>query len=140
MQLAALLSEAGALAVLSALSETDQTPDAETYFLLCRNYGKALGNVLLQKWSVNSEIISVFKQSGCWQHTTGDKIGMIDITNLAVYYTALFAKEGLVLPALESLAAYGKLPEQHRRCVRTNWLALVVENKAEIPGILSSFK
>lgn len=139
-QMAALLSEVGALAVLSAMSETNQEPDADTYFLLCRRYAKSLGAVLLQKWSVDREIIAVLRRSGDWAYTVGEEISLIDVMNLAIYYTAQVSREGTGLPALPSLVVYGKLSEEHKRCVQTNRLALIAENKAEIVEIMRAFK
>lgn len=140
VQLAALLSEIGSLAVLSAMSDIDKAPSLQVYSLLCRQYAKSVGSVLLQKWSVDAEFVAVLKQSGQWEQTSGHGIGLIDITNLATYYTALFTKREATLPPLQTLAAYRKLPQAHQHCIHGNWLMLVVNNKSEPLKIVQTFK
>jgi HD-like signal output (HDOD) protein len=139
-QMGTLLTEVGSLAVLSALVESHTTPAPETYFELCRHYSKSLGSVLLNKWNVDSGYVTVLKQSGNWDQTADEGIALIDIVNLSIYYAVLFTNKSADLPPLESLAAYAKLLERDRRCVKPNWLALVVENKAEIQEIVNTFR
>mgnify|MGYP006188428219 CR=1 FL=1 len=139
-QMATLLTEIGSLAVLSALTEANQAPDSETYFQLCRHYSKSLGCVLLHKWNVDTGYMTVLKQSGNWEQSACDALTLTDIVNLSIYYTVLLTKKNPDLPALESLAAFKKLPIQHRRCSKPNWLALVAENKHEIQGIVDTFR
>ena len=139
-QMATLLTEVGSLAVLSALIESNQAPDPETYFQLCRHYSKSLGSVLLNKWNVDQSFVTVLKQSGDWGQTAGDEIALIDIVNLSVYNTVLLTNKHAKLPPLESLAAFNKLPDSDRRCSKPNQLVLVTENMKEIQAIVNTFR
>ena len=139
-QMATLLTEVGSLAVLSALIESNHAPGPETYFQLCRHYSKSLGSVLLNKWNVDQSFVTVLKQSGDWSQTTGEDIALIDIVNLSIYNTVLLTNKNADLPPLESLAAFGKLPESDRRCSKPNRLALVTENLEEIQAIVDTFR
>lgn len=139
-QIATLLTEVGSLAVLSALAETHEAPERETYFLLCRHYSKSLGCVLLNKWNVDNSYVTVLKQCGNWQHSPGEGIGLIDIVNLSIYYAVLLTTKSNNLPPLNSIAAFHKLSDENQRCTEPNWLALVVENKKEILEIVNTFK
>lgn len=139
-QMATLLTEVGSLAVLSALIESNQAPDPETYFQLCRHYSKSLGSVLLNKWNVDQSFVTVLKQSGDWGQTAGDEIALIDIVNLSVYNTVLLTNKHAKLPPLESLAAFNKLPDSDRRCSKPNQLTLITENMKEIQAIVDTFR
>ncbi len=139
-QMATLLTEVGSLAVLSALIEGDHTPDPATYFELCRHYSKSLGSVLLNKWNVDKNFVSILKQSGNWDETTGEEIALIDIVNLSVYHTVLLTNKNASLPPLQSLAAFHKLSEADRECGKANLLAMVIENRDEIQAIVNTFK
>lgn len=55
--MAALLSEVGTLAVLSAFREIDHQPDTEMFFKLSRGYSKSLGLILLKKWNLQEEYV-----------------------------------------------------------------------------------
>lgn len=139
-QMATLLTEVGSLAVLSALIESNQAPDPEDYFQLCRHYSKSLGSVLLNKWNVDQGFVTVMKQSGDWSQTAGEDIALIDIVNLSIYNTVLLTNKNANLPPLESLAAFDKLQESDRRCSKPNRLALVTENMSEIQAIVNTFR
>lgn len=139
-QMATLLTEVGSLAVLSALIESNQAPDPETYFQLCRHYSKSLGSVLLNKWNVDQGFVTVLKQSGDWSQTAGDEIALIDIVNLSVYNTVLLTNKHAKLPPLESLAAFNKLPDSDRCCSKPNQLTLITENMKEIQAIVDTFR
>ncbi len=139
-QMATFLTEVGSLAVLSALSETQQPPAPDTYFTLCRHYSKSLGVVLLNKWGVDKEFVDVLRQSGRWEHTTGDELALIDIVNLSIYYAVLFTNKHADLPPLEALAAFAKLPEKYRKCSKPNYLELITSSTEEIQNIVNTFK
>lgn len=139
-QMAALLSEVGSLAVLSALIEQPQVPDADTYFQMCRHYSKSLGSILLQKWNIDFVFVNAVKQMGNWLYADKDEIELIDVLNLAVYNTVLMTNTKPNLPDLDTLTAFKKLPKHLKVCVKKNWLDWVIGNKAEIQGIVESFK
>ena len=140
VQMAMLLSEVGSLAVLSALVDGNQLPDTEMYFELCRGYSKTLGCIMLDKWNVDPMIIELLWQYGEWQETWDDKINMLDIANLSLYYTILYTKDNMELPPLEDLAVYQKLPESMQKCSKPNWLEFIIDNEEQINIIISSLK
>lgn len=140
VQMAMLLTEVGSLSVLSAMIDSDETPDATTYFEVCREYSKSLGCILLEMWNVDTSIINVTRQCGHWQETWEDKLNLLDIANLALYYTVLHTVEKPTLPALKTLVAFKKIPKDMAKCAKPNWLSLITENKEEIDIIINAFK
>jgi HD-like signal output (HDOD) protein len=140
VQMAMLLTEVGSLLVLSTMLETAEKPDTDIYFQMCRQYSKQIGAAVLTKWDVDKTILDVLKDCGHWSETESDKLILLDIANLSLYYTVLLTTEKPTLPSLESLAAYKKIPESLRGCSKPNWLDLIANNDDEIKNIISSFK
>jgi HD-like signal output (HDOD) protein len=140
VQMAMLLTEVGSLSVLSAMIDSDEIPDTEMYFQMCREYSKSLGSMLLEKWNVDATIINISRQCGHWQETWEDKLNLLDVANLALYYTVLLTVTDAKLPKLESLVAYKKIPSSMSDCSKPNWLSLITENEDEIMEIANSFK
>ena len=140
VQMAMLLTEVGSLAVLSTMLSTSETPDSEIYFQMCRQYSKQIGSAALRKWGVDQTVIDVLDDCGRWKETWEEKLNLVDIANLSLYYTVLMTTENPTLPDLESLAAYQKIPEDMRACSKPNWLDLITENNDEIQSIISAFK
>ena len=139
-QMAALLSEVGSLSVLSALIAQPKVPDAEVYFQLCRHYSKSLGSILLHKWNIDFVFVNAIKQLGNWLYSDKEEIELIDVLNLAVYNTVMMTTANPKLPDINTLSAYQKLPKHLQVCTKKNWLDWVLNNKAEIQGIVESFK
>lgn len=140
VQMAMLLTEVGSLSVLSAMIDNDETPDTDVYFQVCRGYSKSLGCILLDMWKVDESIINISRQCGHWQETWEDKLNLLDIANLALYYTVLHTVDNASLPALESLAAFKKIPTDMAKCSKPNWLSLITDNQDEIKLIINTFK
>ncbi|GAB1255998.1 HDOD domain-containing protein [Aurantivibrio plasticivorans] len=139
-QMASMLTEVGALAVLSALLELDAAPDSDTYVSLCRNYSKSLGSILLQKWNVDQQYIDVAKRCGDWADTDGVSVGLLDVVNLSIYYAVKFTNKSASLPAIGELAVYKKLLPEQRRCKHPDWLDVIFDNKADIQALVESFR
>jgi len=140
VQMAMLLTEIGSLATLSAILETSQTPDEQTYFQMCRQYSKSIGCAVLTKWQVDPKIIDMLGQCGHWEQTWEDKLSLLDIANLALYYTVRLTSDKPSLPKFESLAAYSKIPKELAKSSKPDWLDLISDNREEIQNIISSFK
>jgi HD-like signal output (HDOD) protein len=140
VQMAMLLTEVGSLSVLSAMIDSEKVPDAEIYFQMCREYSKTLGCMLLEKWKVDPEIIDVTRQCGQWEETWEETLNLLDIANLALYYTVLQTVKDAALPNIETLAAYKKIPQPLTEMTKPNWLAVITDNQAEIDSIINSFK
>ncbi len=140
VQMAMLLTEVGSLSVLAAMLEASEGPDVEIYFQMCREYSKRIGWAVLTKWEVDQTIIDVLNDCGQWDKTWDDELDLIDIANLALYYTVMLTVDDPSLPDLDSLAAYEKIPEELRECSEENWLDLVADNKEEIDNIIAAFK
>lgn len=140
VQMAMLLTEIGSLSVLSAMLGSSESPDAGIYFQMCREYSKRIGCAVLKKWEVDQTVVDMLEQCGQWDQTWGDKLSLLDIANLALYHTVLLTVENPSLPALESLAAYEKIPEAKRACAESNGLSIVADNQDEVQTIISSFR
>ncbi|CAN5161103.1 hypothetical protein BH11PSE11_BH11PSE11_36760 [soil metagenome] len=140
VQMAMLLTEVGSLSVLSAMLDTSETPDTGIYFQMCRQYSKQIGSAALTKWGVDQTIIDVLNDCGQWNKTWNEKLNLLDIANLALYYTVRMTSENPTLPAIESLAAFQKIPEDMRSCSKPDWLDLVSDNNDEIQAIISAFR
>ena len=143
VQMALLLSEVGSLAVLSTLLECQDKPNTGLYFLMCREYSKKLGCEILTKWEVDESIIKMLSDSGqwhrSWESETND-LDLLDLANLAIYNTVLFTSKDPSLPKLESIAAFGRIPDNMKTMSKPNWLKIVTDNREEIQAIVHSFK
>lgn len=137
--MATLLTEVGSLSVLSAILETNEVPDQDTYIELCRHYSKSLGTILLKKWNVDPIFIEINRQSGLWEQQSGEELELIDIVNLAIYNTVLLTNKHPSLPPLQSLMAYQKLPLPLQELKSPHHLTFVYEHKQEIQEIIDSF-
>lgn len=137
--IAALLTEVGSLAVLSALQEQDHNPNAQTYFALCASYSKSLGSILLTKWNIDPLYIDVIKRAGQWDATTGTELHLIDIVNLSLYNTILHTPNAKPLPPINQLAAYQKLKAPYNILKKPGLLNLVADNKEELGLMVKSF-
>ncbi len=140
VQLAMLLTEVGSMSVLSTMLETSETPDSDMYFQMCRQYSKRLGGAALKKWEIDPMIVDLSQDCGEWDKTWEDKLNLLDIANLALYYTVKLTSDNPSLPNLDSIAAFAKIPEDLRTCSEDNWLDIIKDNDEEIQNIVSSFK
>lgn len=130
--LAALLSEIGTLAVLSAFKDRDSTPPQELYVALCREYSKSLGVIMLKKWQVNDEFIQVIRRTGDWYAGSEEPMSLADVVNLGLYHALMFRRAGRELPAINGLAAFLKLTEPFNQLNSRGSLALVAGHAEEI--------
>lgn len=131
--LATILSEVGAMAILSAFKAADQVPATELYNRLCREYGKSLGVVVLKKWAVDQSYIEVVRGAGLWEESPGPGIGLVDLVNLGLYHAIRENGPTAQLPPIVELAAYRKLlPPQNALDPSGNGLALVASQRVEI--------
>ncbi len=140
IQMAVLLTEVGSLAVLSTMLSTSETPDSAVYFQMCRQYSKKIGCSALTKWGVDQTVIDLLNDCGKWDKTWDEKLNLLDIANLSLYYTVMMTTENPTLPDIDWLAAYQKIPESMRDCSKPNWLTLITENNDEIQSSISAFK
>ena len=140
VQLAMLLTEVGSLSVLSAMLETSETPDADIYFQMCRQYSKRLGAAVLTQWGIDQTIINLVRDCGKWDVTWCDELNLLDIANLSLYITVQLTANNPSLPDIESLAAFEKIPESLRGCSKPNQLDLITDDKEEIQTIISAFR
>ncbi len=139
VQMAMLLTEIGSLSVLSAMLKSSEKPDETIYFKMCREYSKNIGTKVLEKWSVDQTIIEMVAQCGQWDQTWDDKLSLLDIANLALYYTVRMTVKNPSLPELTTLAAFNKIPSSKQACAKPDWLDIVIENEDEIQSIIESF-
>jgi len=136
---ASLLSEVGTLAMLVALQRYD-APTEETYQVLCRNYSKHLGAVLLAKWGLDQEFSVVLRKTGQWQDSPSPDLQLVDIVNLALFHALHHLSPSNDLGDLTELAAYKKLAVPHRILTEEGLLLLVEENFEIIKDIASTFE
>ncbi|MDE1461012.1 HDOD domain-containing protein [Spartinivicinus poritis] len=137
--IASLISDLGTLAVLSAFKSKKDVPSEKTYYTLCREYSKSLGIVLLKKWGVNEHYIETIRYSGKWQGDTGDNVTLIDLINLGLFSAIRILSPQVELPAINSLTAFRKLPEELAVVTSSNELQLINQYKQEISLIVQSF-
>lgn len=132
--LGSLLSEVGTLAVLSAFKK-QQTPESAIYVALCREYSKSLGTIMLKKWQVSDEYINVIRQTGEWAANSAGPINLSDTINLGLYHSLKIRKLGKDLPAINTLAAYAKIPPLQNRLTLSGELKLVMDHLPEIRSL-----
>jgi HD-like signal output (HDOD) protein len=129
--MAALLSEVGTLAVLSAFKNSEETPDLPTYVALCREYAKSLGVVTLKKWQVDEQYLKVVQEVGNWKGESPGPINLSDVINLGLYHSLKLTHTKTDLPPIIELTAYKKL-EPPQNSVVAGGLNLVMSNVQEI--------
>ncbi len=134
------LSEVGTLALLAALEEEVQIPDAATYFELCRRYSKSLGIVLLTKWQIDENLINAVKLIGQWNNSPKGQLALLDIVNLGLFHTVIRTSKSkkTSLPAVSDIAAFKKLMPQYRAVDNIGQLSLVSENQKQIDDLIRS--
>lgn len=137
--LVSLLSEIGSLAVLSAFRQSMGEAEQGIYQRLCDEYRGGLGVIMLRKWGVADEYVEVIRHAGDWQHGDALPLGLLDVLNLARWHT-LRAQGEAALPALQSLAAYAKLPAALDFMDERGQLNLVSAHAEEIQAILDSLR
>ncbi|MEN0036422.1 MAG: HDOD domain-containing protein [Cellvibrio sp.] len=135
--MAALLSEVGTLAVLSAFKNSEITPDTQTYIMLCREFAKPLGVATLKKWEVDEQYIKVVQEVGHWTDESPGPLNLSDVINLGLYHAIKLTNPKPDLPPLVDLAAYKKL-EPPQNSIVGGGLTLVTTNVQEIRMLAKS--
>ena len=138
--LASFLSEVGTLAVLSAFRSENVTPSSELYYKLCQQYSKSLSIIVLKKWSVHNDYIEIVRDSGNWQRSPGHSLQLLDLVNLSLYHSIGRNNAAAELPALTSLAAYGKLGAPQNEVSTGGDLSLISEHWPEIEAIATALR
>lgn len=136
--LASLMSEVGTLAVISAFKENNILPETDEYYVLCREYSKSLGIILLNKWQVSRFFIETVKNCGEWTNPSPGRLHSTDVINLALYSILQRSSYKKNLPMFEELTAYKKLDAPHNKINRYNQLSLVAKNQNEIKELINS--
>lgn len=136
--LACLLAEVGTLAVLSAFKDAQQIPSLELYYKLCREYSKSLGVIVLKKWSVDDQYITVVRAAGDWQSSDGLALGLIDLVNLALFHAIRERNGQADLPPLATLAAYRKLTPPQSQIGENDQLELFIQHRTQIQEMAES--
>lgn len=137
--MAALLSEIGTLAVLSAFREIEYKPSTEVFFDLCKEYSKSLGLILLKKWNLQDDYVQVLRNIGNWQLSIAGKLDLLDIQNLGLYHSIRLLNRNAELPPLDELAAYKKLDHAHQHISSNQQLTMVSLHQKEILALAQSF-
>lgn len=135
--MAALLSEVGTLAVLSAFKNAEETPDIPTYIALCRKYAKSLGAITLKRWQVGDEYIKVVQEIGHWTEESPGPMNLSDVINLGLYHSLKLSSKQTDLPPLKELSAYKKLEEPNNKVI-AGGLEVVMTNIQEIRIVAKS--
>ncbi len=137
--MAALLSEVGTLAVLSAFREVEDKPDTEVFFKLCREYSKSLGLILLKKWNLQEEYVGVLRNLGQWHLPSTGELSLLDIENLGLYHCIRVLDANADLPPLDELAAYQNLDLSHKHISSNQQLTMISLHRKEILTLARSF-
>jgi HD-like signal output (HDOD) protein len=135
--MAALLSEVGTLAVLSAFKNSEQTPDTPTYVALCREYARSLGSITLKQWQVDAQYLKVIQEIGNWTSDNSGPPNLLDVINLGLYHSLKLSYTKNDLPPLTELTAYKKLEEPHNKMI-AGGLDMVMTNIQEIRIVAKS--
>ena len=137
--LSALLTEVGTLATLSAFADIENKPKKADFFKLCREYAKIFGAVLLKKWQVSESFVECLKACGRWNYNAQTQLELIDVVNLGLYCAIKQLNPGNVLPPIEELPSFQKLPIEIKQIDHLGSLQLVSANPdavSEFIGIL----
>ena len=135
--MAALLSEVGTLAVLSAFKNSDQTPDIPAYVTLCREYAKSLGVITLKQWQVDEQYVKVMQQIGNWTAENPGAPNLVDLINLGLYHSLKLSNSKTDLPPIQELTAFQKL-EAPDNSVVAGGLTFVMTSVQEIKMVAKS--
>lgn len=135
--MAALLSEVGTLAVLSAFRDSDETPDIPAYIALCREYAKSLGMITLKQWQVDEQYINVVREIGNWKGESPGSANLSDLINLGLYHSLKLSNAKTDLPPIQELTAFQKL-EAPENSVVAGGLTFVMTNVQEIRMVAKS--
>ncbi len=135
--MAALLSEVGTLAVLSAFKDVKESPEIPDYIALCRKYAKSLGVITLKRWQVGDEYIKVVQELGHWTEESPGPMNLADVINLGLYHSIKLSSKKTDLPPLIELSAYKKLEEPNNKVI-AGGLDVVMTNIQEIRVVAKS--
>ncbi len=135
--MAALLSEVGTLAVLSAFRNSEDTPDIPAYVALCREYAKSLGVITLKQWQVDEQYLKVVQDIGNWKGESPGPINLGDLISLGLYHSLKLTHTKTDLPPIQELTAYQKLDEPENSVV-AGGLTFVMTNVQEIRMVAKS--
>lgn len=135
--MAALLSEVGTLAVLSAFKKCEDTPDVPAYVALCREYAKSLGVITLKQWQVDEQYLKVVQNIGDWKGASPGPANLSDLINLGLYHSLKLTHAKTDLPPLQELTAYQKL-EAPDNSIVAGGLTFVMTNVQEIKIVAKS--
>jgi HD-like signal output (HDOD) protein len=135
--MAALLSEVGTLAVLSAFKESESTPDIPAFVALCREYAKSLGVITLKQWQVDEQYVKVVQELGKWKGENPGPANLIDLINLGLYHALKLSYTKPDLPPLQELTAYQKLEAPNNKMI-AGGLDVVMTNIQEIRAVAKS--
>lgn len=139
--LASLLTDVGSLSILSALQGFSPAPDKRAYALLCKQYSKSLGFLLLKEWEIDKDLIDVIKRVGQWSFTSENDFTLFDILNLSLYNTLLNCSKNHALPLIVDLKSYQKLrpPYNFIHPGKPNTLQIVFDGAEEIRDLVKTF-
>lgn len=135
--MAALLSEVGTLAVLSAFKNSEETPDLPAYVALCREYAKSLGVITLKQWQVGEQYIKAVQDIGNWAGENPGPANLTDLINLGLYHAIKLSYTKTDLPPILELTAYQKLEEPNNKVI-AGGLDIVMSNIQEIRVVAKS--
>lgn len=135
--MAALLSEVGTLAVLSAFKSSEETPDIPAFIALCRDYAKSLGEITLKQWQVDEQYLKVLQEVGNWKGESPGPANLSDLINLGLYHSLKLSNAKTDLPPIQELTAFQKL-EAPANSVVAGGLTFVMSNVQEIRMVAKS--
>lgn len=135
--MAALLSEVGTLAVLSAFKSSEETPEIPDYIALCREYAKSLGVITLKQWQVDEQYLKVVQEIGNWKAPSSGPVNLSDLINLGLYHSLKLSNAKTDLPPIQELTAFQKL-EAPENSVVAGGLTFVMTNVQEIKMVAKS--
>ncbi len=109
-QLAGLLSDLGVVAIHQYVhSNSDFYEDSELLDLTIGNMRPMINGMLLQKWNMSDELITVGEESHDWFRSNGEQADLCDLVLLARYFSYIGTPEQSKLPLLSKMPAFARL-------------------------------
>ena len=132
-QMAGLLSDLGIIAILNYAQEhSDLYSDDNALDQTIRDLHAQINGMLLYKWNLGDEIVTVGEESRNWFRNHRDEADLCDLVLVARYYSLLGTSAKKSLPALSKIPAFLKL---QLGFTAQDSISFIEESKAEIASV-----
>lgn len=109
--LAGLLQNIGVLPILNVLNQYQDQLNSEAQVVGAVNrYAPRVGQVLLQQWAFDSDIVEVARSRGDWLRDPEPTADLADLVLIASLHDSIVEGETDDLPRIDEVPAFAKLP------------------------------